>query len=53
MKHLDGGGQAKKLAAAVFAYATHIDNLDALATAVDKIAHRHVEVRILPDHTDC
>lgn len=49
MKHLDGGGQASKLAAAVFAYATHIDDLDALATAVDKIAHRHVEVRILPE----
>jgi nitric oxide dioxygenase len=25
MQHLDGGGQAHKLAAAVYAYATHID----------------------------
>jgi hemoglobin-like flavoprotein len=49
MQHLDGGRQAHKLAAAVYAYATHIDRLDELATAVDKIAHRHVETRILPE----
>ena len=49
MQHLDGGGQARKLAAAVYAYATHIDHLDELATAVDKIAHRHVGTRILPE----
>lgn len=49
MQHLDGGEQAHKLAAAVYAYATHIDRLDDLATAVDHIAHRHVETRILPE----
>jgi hemoglobin-like flavoprotein len=49
MQHLDGGGQAHKLAAAVYAYATHIDRLDELATAVDHIAHRHVATRILPE----
>lgn len=49
MQHLDGGGQAHKLAAAVYAYATHIDRLDELATAVNRIAHRHVETRILPE----
>ncbi|NDJ19480.1 globin domain-containing protein [Myxacorys almedinensis] len=49
MQHLDGGGQAHKLAAAVYTYATHIDRLDELATAVDHIAHRHVETRILPE----
>jgi hemoglobin-like flavoprotein len=49
MQHLDGGGQAHKLAAAVYAYATHIDRLDELATAVNQIAHRHVETRILPE----
>lgn len=49
MQHLDGGGQVRKLAAAVYAYATHIDRLDELATAVDKIAHRHVDTRILPE----
>ncbi|MFQ4142671.1 globin domain-containing protein [Chlorogloeopsis sp. ULAP02] len=49
MQHLDGGGQAHKLAAAVYAYATHIDRLDELALAVETIAHRHVETRILPE----
>lgn len=49
MQHLDGGGQAHKLAAAVYAYATHIDRLDELAEAVERIAHRHVETRILPE----
>lgn len=49
MQHLDGGGQAHKLAAAVYAYATHIDRLDELAAAVDHIAHRHVATRILPE----
>ncbi|EKQ68327.1 hemoglobin-like flavoprotein [Leptolyngbyaceae cyanobacterium JSC-12] len=49
MQHLDGGGQAQKLAAAVYAYATHIDRLDELTTAVDHIAHRHVATRILPE----
>jgi hemoglobin-like flavoprotein len=49
MQHLDGGGQAHKLAAAVYAYATHIDRLDELATAVNHIAHRHVATRILPE----
>ncbi|WP_337885390.1 globin domain-containing protein [Fischerella thermalis] len=49
MQHLDGGEQAHKLAAAVYAYATHIDRLDELAMAVKTIAHRHVETRILPE----
>ncbi|WP_287453875.1 globin domain-containing protein [Leptolyngbya sp. UWPOB_LEPTO1] len=49
MQHLDGGGQAHKLAAAVYAYATHIDRLDDLAAAVDHIVHRHVATRILPE----
>lgn len=49
MKHLDGGEQAHRLAVSVYAYATHIDRLEELATAVDKIAHRHVQTRILPE----
>ncbi|MDX2232011.1 MAG: globin domain-containing protein [Leptolyngbyaceae cyanobacterium bins.349] len=49
MQHLDGGEQAQKLAAAVYAYAMHIDHLDELATAVDHIAHRHVSTRVLPE----
>ncbi len=49
MNHLDGAGQARKLANSVYAYATHIDRLDELAQAVDQIAHRHVAARILPE----
>lgn len=49
MQHLDGADQSYKLAASVYAYAIHIDRLDELATAVDKIAHRHVATRILPE----
>ncbi len=49
MQHFDGGGQAKKLASSIYAYATHIDKLDELAAAVDHIAHRHVNARILPE----
>jgi nitric oxide dioxygenase len=52
MQRLDGGDQAHKLAASVYAYATHIDCLDELAIAVEKIAHRHVETRILPEQYD-
>lgn len=49
MQHLDGGGQAHKLATAVYAYATHIDRLDELTTAINHIAHRHAATRILPE----
>ncbi len=43
------GTQPAKLAAAVYSYATHIDDLEALKTAVDKIAHRHVQTHVLPE----
>ncbi|MBE9046829.1 bacitracin resistance protein BacA [Pleurocapsales cyanobacterium LEGE 10410] len=43
------GTQPAKLATAVYAYATHIDDLGALKAAVDKIAHRHVQTHILPE----
>ena len=43
------GTQPAKLATAVYAYATHIDNLGALKSAVDKIAHRHVATHVLPE----
>lgn len=43
------GSQPAKLATAVYAYATHIDDLEALKTAVDKIAHRHVATHVLPE----
>lgn len=43
------GTQPNKLATAVYAYANHIDDLEALKTAVDKIAHRHVATHVLPE----
>jgi nitric oxide dioxygenase len=49
------GGQARQpraLAAAVLAYAENIDNLPALAGAVEMVAARHVERRVEPRHYD-
>ncbi len=43
------GTQSVKLATAVYAYATHINDLGALKTAVDKIAYRHVATHVLPE----
>ena len=43
------GNQPAKLANAVYSYATHIDDLDALKAMVDKIAHRHVQTHVLPE----
>eukprot|EP00667_Euglena_gracilis_P007521 EG_transcript_7594 len=42
--------QHRALAAAVCAYAQNIDNLDALTGAVQRIAHKHVSVGVLPEH---
>lgn len=42
------GTQPAKLANAVYSYATHIDDLEALKAMVDKIAHRHVATHVLP-----
>ncbi|MGB3535217.1 MAG: globin domain-containing protein [Microcoleaceae cyanobacterium] len=43
------GKQPAKLASAVYAYATHIDDLDGLKAMVDSIAHRHVQTHVLPE----
>jgi len=48
--HGPGGKQPKALAMAVVAYAENIDNLGALSGAVEKIAERHVESHIQPEH---
>lgn len=45
-----GGSQPKALAAAVLAYARNIDNLGALAPAVERIAQKHAGLNILPEH---
>lgn len=48
----EGGRQPKALAAAVLAFAQNVDNLAALAGAVETIAGRHVARRIEPRHYD-
>jgi nitric oxide dioxygenase len=48
--HGGEGSQPKALTAAILAYANNIDNLDALAPAVERIAQKHVGLQILPEH---
>jgi nitric oxide dioxygenase len=48
--HGDTGSQPRALTAAILAYASNIDNLGALAPAVERIAQKHVGLQILPDH---
>ncbi|QRM31311.1 NO-inducible flavohemoprotein [Microvirga sp. VF16] len=48
--HGETGSQPKALASAVLAYAQNIDNLGALAPAVERIAQKHVGLSILPEH---
>jgi len=46
----EGGTQVHALAAAIVAYARNIDNLGALAPAVERIAQKHIGYDILPEH---
>lgn len=48
--HGDAGSQPRALTGAILAYASNIDNLGALAPAVERIAQKHVGLQILPDH---
>jgi nitric oxide dioxygenase len=48
--HGETGSQPKALAAAVLAYARHIDNLGTLDGAVERIVQKHVALNILPEH---
>lgn len=42
--------QPRALAGAILAYAANIENLAALAPAVERIAQKHVGLQILPEH---
>lgn len=44
------GAQQQSLAAAVFAYASHIDNPAALGPVVNRIVHKHASVGIRAEH---
>ncbi|MEI2298817.1 NO-inducible flavohemoprotein [Ensifer sp. MJa1] len=46
----ESGSQVNALAAAILAYAQNIDNLGALGSAVERIAHKHIGYHILPEH---
>jgi len=48
--HGDAGSQPRALTAAILAYAANIENLGALAPAVERIAQKHVGLQILPEH---
>jgi len=46
----EGGSQGKALAGAILAYASNIENLAALAPAVERIAQKHIGYDIRPEH---
>lgn len=48
--HQHSGGQQRALAGAICAYAANIDNLAALGSAVELIAHKHCSLGIEPQH---
>lgn len=48
--HGDAGSQPRALTGAILAYASNIENLGALAPAVERIAQKHVGLQILPEH---
>lgn len=48
--HGDTGSQPRALTAAILAYAANIENLAALAPAVERIAQKHVGLQIQPEH---
>ncbi|KAF3887899.1 MULTISPECIES: globin domain-containing protein [Nostocales] len=49
MSAQEDGSQPVKLAQAVYGYALQIDNLAALGSMVERIAHRHVEAQVLAE----
>ncbi|KAI1104801.1 flavohemo protein [Jackrogersella minutella] len=46
----ESGAQPRALAAAVFAYATYVDDLGKLSAAVERIAHKHESLNVQADH---
>ncbi len=49
MTNQEKGEQARALADSVFAYATHIEQLDKLGPLVNRIAHKHASLQVSPD----
>jgi nitric oxide dioxygenase len=46
----ESGEQPRRLAAAIVAFAQNVDNLPALAGAVERMADRHVATHVRPEH---
>ena len=46
----EGGAQVHALAAAILGYASNIENLQAVAPVVERIAQKHIGYHILPEH---
>jgi hemoglobin-like flavoprotein len=46
----ESGEQPKRLAAAILAFAKNVDNLPALGQAVERMATRHVDTGVKPEH---
>ncbi len=46
----ESGAQPKRLAAAILAFAQNVDKLDVLKPAIERIAGRHVDTHIKPEH---
>ena len=44
------GEQPRRLAAAIVAFAQNVDNLPALAGAIERMATRHVQTHVRPEH---
>lgn len=44
------GSQVQALAGAILGYAQNVDNLEALASVVERIAQKHIGYNILPEH---
>jgi len=42
--------QYKRLANAIFAYSANVDKLDTLEQAIEKMAKKHVETNVKPEH---
>ena len=48
--HQGSGSQARALAGAVLAYASHIDRLEEIAPALPRIVQKHAALGVLPEH---
>ena len=46
----ESGEQPKRLAAAILAFAQNVDKLPVLETAIERMAERHVETGVQPEH---